>query len=50
MPDDNPLALITGASSGVGRQLAEQFAQHGYDLLITAEDAAIDVAADDLRR
>lgn len=33
-----PLALVTGASSGIGYELAKQFAQHGYDLLITSEE------------
>ncbi len=33
-----PLALVTGASTGIGYELAKQFAQHGYDLLITAEE------------
>jgi len=32
------LALVTGASSGIGLELARQFAEHGYDLIITAED------------
>ena len=45
----HPLALVTGASSGIGLELAKQFAQHGYDLLIVAEDAGIDAAADALR-
>jgi short-subunit dehydrogenase len=44
-----PLAVITGASSGIGRELAKQFAQHGYDLLITAEDAELDSAARELQ-
>ncbi|WP_433366521.1 SDR family NAD(P)-dependent oxidoreductase [Actinoplanes sp. CA-142083] len=43
-------AVVTGASSGIGFELARQFAEHGYDLLIAAEDAAIDQAAADLRR
>lgn len=30
-----PLAVVTGASSGIGYELAKQFAQHGFDLLIT---------------
>ena len=33
-----PLALVTGASTGIGYELAKQFAQHGYDLLITSEE------------
>lgn len=35
------LALVTGASSGIGLELAKQFAQHGYDLVVAAEDDAI---------
>jgi uncharacterized protein len=46
----NEFAVVTGASSGIGFELARQFAEHGYDLLVTAEDAAIDQAAADLRR
>jgi short-subunit dehydrogenase len=51
MPQDSntQLAVITGASSGIGLELAKQFAQHGYDLLITAESARIDDAAETLR-
>jgi short-subunit dehydrogenase len=45
----HPLALVTGASSGIGLELAKQFAQHGYDLVIVAEDAGIVAAADALR-
>lgn len=41
MPDQNlrPLALVTGGSSGIGFELARQFAQNGYDVVIAAEDA-----------
>lgn len=35
------LALITGASSGIGLELARQFASNGYDLVVAADDAAI---------
>jgi short-subunit dehydrogenase len=31
-------AIVTGASSGIGRQLAKQCAQNGYDLLIAADE------------
>jgi len=43
-----PLALVTGASSGIGRELAKQFASNGYDLIVAAEDADIDSAASEL--
>jgi uncharacterized protein len=42
------LALITGASSGIGLELAKQFAQHGFDLVIAAEDDGIHSAASEL--
>jgi short-subunit dehydrogenase len=44
-----PLALVTGASSGIGRELAKQFVDNGFDLLIAAEDAAIETAGEELR-
>ena len=47
--DSHPLAVVTGASSGIGLELARQFARHGYDLLVVAEDAGIAAAADALR-
>ncbi len=46
----NPFAVITGASSGIGYELARQFAEHGYDLLLAAEDEGIATAAAGLRR
>jgi short-subunit dehydrogenase len=48
-PDPRPLALVTGASSGIGLELAREFAEHGFDLVIAAEDAAIEQAAAGLR-
>jgi len=50
MAETNEFAVVTGASSGIGYELARQFATNGYDLLITAEDDGIDRAAADLRR
>jgi len=43
-------ALITGASSGIGFELAKVFGENGYDLLVVAEDAGIEDAAADLSR
>lgn len=45
-----PLVLITGASRGIGAELARVFAEQGYDLAITARSQAeLDVLADELR-
>ncbi len=45
-----PLALVTGASSGIGFELAKQFAQNGYDLFIVSNSAAIHEAATDIEK
>jgi uncharacterized protein len=39
-----PYAVITGASSGIGFALAQQFAANGFDILITAEDEKLAAA------
>jgi uncharacterized protein len=36
-----PLAVITGASSGIGFELAKVFGENGHDLLIAAEDGEL---------
>jgi uncharacterized protein len=43
-----PFAVVTGASSGIGFELAKLCAENGYDLLIAADDPAIEKAAADL--
>src|SRR4051812_44733741 len=44
-----PLAVVTGASSGIGLELAKHFAQHDFDLVIAAEDAELATAAAELQ-
>ena len=46
---EHGLAVVTGASSGIGFELARQFAEHGFDLVIVADDEGIVGAADELR-
>jgi uncharacterized protein len=40
---------VTGASSGIGLELAKQFAGHGYDLVMTAEDDELEPAGELVR-
>jgi short chain dehydrogenase len=44
-----PFAVVTGASSGIARELAREFATNGFDLLIAAEDDAIATTAAELQ-
>ena len=37
MPD-RPFAVVTGGSTGIGHALATQFASHGFDVLLAAEN------------
>ena len=48
MAESRPFAVVTGASSGIGRELAQQFAGHGFDVLITGADGGLDAAAGEL--
>jgi short-subunit dehydrogenase len=45
MDQTRPLALVTGASSGIGLELAKQFAASGFDVVATAEDDELTGAA-----
>lgn len=38
-------AVVTGASSGIGYELAKQCVEHGFDVLVCAEDSGIESAA-----
>jgi short-subunit dehydrogenase len=44
-----PLAIVTGASTGIGYHLAKECAEKGFDLLIAADEPEIRAAADRLR-
>ena len=46
---NSQLAVVTGASSGIGFELAKVFAAEGFDLLITAEDGELTTALDALK-
>lgn len=43
-------AIVTGASTGIGFELASIAAEAGYDLLVVADEPLIDAAAADFRR
>ncbi|MFS2108680.1 SDR family NAD(P)-dependent oxidoreductase [Sphingomonas sp. Sphisp140] len=46
----NKLAIVTGASTGIGFELATLAAKQGYDLLVVADEPLIDAAAADFRQ
>lgn len=46
----NKFAVITGASTGIGFELASIAAENGYDLLVAADEPLIEAAAADFRR
>jgi len=48
-PDPRPLAIVTGASAGIGYELAKCSAERHFDLLIAADQPAIYDAAQDFR-
>ncbi|SFH69036.1 SDR family NAD(P)-dependent oxidoreductase [Bradyrhizobium sp. Gha] len=46
----NKLAVVTGASTGIGLELARCCAEDGFDLVIAANEPAIEAAAAELRK
>lgn len=46
----NNFAIVTGASTGIGFELASIAAEKGYDLLVVADEPLIDAAAQDFKR
>ncbi len=44
-----PFAIVTGASTGIGFELAKRCAKEGYDLLVAADEPEIEQAAASLR-
>jgi len=44
------LAIVTGASTGIGFELAHIAAREGYDVLVVADESLIDAAAGDLKQ
>ncbi|HLL54165.1 MAG TPA: SDR family NAD(P)-dependent oxidoreductase [Myxococcaceae bacterium] len=45
-----PFAVVTGASSGIGFELAREFCENGFDVMIAAEDAGITEARRQMAR
>jgi short-subunit dehydrogenase len=49
MTDQRPLAVVTGASTGIGYELAKLCATNGFDLVVAADEPAINTAAEEFR-
>lgn len=49
MTEQRPFAIVTGASTGIGYELAKCCAEGGFDLLIAANEPEIEKAAAELR-
>ena len=45
-----PLAIVTGASTGIGYELAKECARNGFNLVVAADEPAINEAAQEFSR
>ncbi|MEX6506180.1 SDR family NAD(P)-dependent oxidoreductase [Jiella sp. M17.18] len=50
MADQRPLAVVTGASTGIGFELARLCAENGFDLVVAADEPKIADAASTFRQ
>jgi short-subunit dehydrogenase len=50
MSATRPFAIVTGAYTGIGLELAKRCAKEGFDLLIVADEPEIQQAGKSLRR
>lgn len=49
MSEQRPLAMVTGGSSGIGLELAKQFASNGFDVAISGSSDKVSDAAEVIR-
>ncbi|MBV9832000.1 MAG: SDR family NAD(P)-dependent oxidoreductase, partial [Marmoricola sp.] len=42
------LALVTGASTGIGKAIVRKLVEHRYDVVVAAEEPEIEAAAAEL--
>lgn len=47
--EGRPLAVVTGASTGIGYELAKQCVGHGFDVIVAADEPGIHRAARDFK-
>ena len=48
--ETRPLAVVTGASAGIGYQLALLCARHGYDLVVASDEDTISATGEDFKK
>lgn len=50
MTATRPLALVTGGSSGIGFELAKQFAQNGFDVVISGSSDKVEKSSQEIKK